>query len=131
VLIGNAVDWLTSPTRHEVRRPGLASFDGGVSTVIGPRGVPVSLARLQGGVVGLLPAPGLYVAQGGGSRATIAVNAGDPQLSNLSRTTLAAATAASVVTPGASEQPWWVYLAIAALLLALADWWTWQRRITV
>ena len=131
VLIGNAIDWLASPTHHEVRRPGLASFDGGVSTVTGPRGVPVPLARLQGTVVGVLQAPGLYVAQGGGSRATIAVNAGDPQVSNLSRTTLGAATAARVVTPGASGQPWWVYLGVAALLLALAEWWTWQRRITV
>ena len=131
VLIGNALDWLSSPTPPQVRRPGLATFDDGVATVTGPRGVTVPLARVPGAVVGTLRSPGLYVAQGGGARTTIAVNVGEPQVSNLMRTTIAATNRASVVTAGGSSQPWWIYLGLAAFALALIEWWTWQRRITV
>jgi hypothetical protein len=75
--------------------------------------------------------PGIYTAQGGGARSTFAVNISDPQLSNLSRTTPAASGRVVTVAAGASGAPWWVYCAVAALVLALAEWWTWQRRITV
>lgn len=131
VLIGNALDWLSTPAPHQIHRPGLATFENGVSTVTGPRGVSVPLARLHDASVGMLRSPGLYVAQGGGSRTTIAVNVGDPQVSNLLRTTIGATSQTGVVTPGASRQPWWIYLAVAAFVLALVEWWTWQRRITV
>jgi hypothetical protein len=131
VLIGNALDWLSKPTPPESRHPGLATLKGGVSSVTGPRGVTVPLARTPDAVVGVLRSPGVYVAQGGGARATIAVNVGDPQLSNLLRTTLDGSTRASVVTPGGSRQPWWIFLAAVAFGLALVEWWTWQRRITV
>jgi hypothetical protein len=59
------------------------------------------------------------------------VNISDPQLSNLSRTTPAVSGRVVTVAAGASGAPWWVYFAVAALVLALAEWWTWQRRITV
>jgi hypothetical protein len=131
VLIGNAIDWLAIPGSYRTRPPGLVSFDHGVSTVTGPRGVPVPLVRMGGAAIGLLRSPGLYVAEGGGSRSTIAVNAGDPQVADLTRTTPGAAGRADAVTPGASGRPWWIYCAMAAFALALAEWWTWQRRITI
>jgi hypothetical protein len=28
-------------------------------------------------------------------------------------------------------RPWWIYAAIIAFALAVLEWWTWQRRITV
>jgi hypothetical protein len=82
-------------------------------------------------VVGMLRAPGLYTVEGGGARSTLAVNIADPQVSNLGRTTLTGSTTATQVAAGSSSQPWWVYCAAAAFVLALAEWWTWQRRITV
>jgi hypothetical protein len=91
----------------------------------------VPLSRVGDRPVGVLRTPGLYVAEGGGSRSTIAVNAGDPLLSNLSRTTPAGAGGVRTVTAGRSGRPWWLYFAVAAFVLVLAEWWTWQRRITV
>ena len=35
------------------------------------------------------------------------------------------------VTAGASSYAWWMYCVIAAFALIVAEWWTWQRRITV
>jgi hypothetical protein len=30
-----------------------------------------------------------------------------------------------------SPRPWWIYLAALAFAVALVEWWTWLRRITV
>ena len=38
---------------------------------------------------------------------------------------------ARTVGAGLSGRTWWIYLAFAAFGLVLAEWWTWQRRITV
>jgi len=131
VLVGDALEWLTSRAGGGARRPGLTAFDIGVEKVTGPRGEPVPLVRMNGAALGMLRAPGLYVAEGGGGRSTIAVNAGDPQVSNVWRTTSTAGARGLAVTAGASGLPWWQYCAMAAFALALMEWWTWQRRITV
>jgi hypothetical protein len=79
----------------------------------------------------MLRAPGLYVAEGAGAASTFAVNVGDPQVSNTARTSLSPGDQARPVMAGTSARSWWLYCAAAAFALALAEWWTWQRRITV
>jgi hypothetical protein len=131
VIVGDALEWLTRPAAGGSRRSGLMTFEDGVERVIGPDGKSVPLVRVNGAALGTLRVPGLYVAEGGGTRSTIAVNAGDPQVSNVWRTSAAAGARAIPVTAGASGFPWWQYCAVAAFALALVEWWTWQRRITV
>jgi hypothetical protein len=131
VLMANALEWAARPAASSARSPGLATFEPGIVSVTGPDGDAVPLSRVGDRPVGVLRTPGLYVAEGGGSRSTIAVNAGDPLLSNLSRTTPAGAGGVRTVTAGRSGRPWWLYFAVAAFVLVLAEWWTWQRRITV
>ncbi|MEP6916646.1 MAG: hypothetical protein ABJC89_13425, partial [Acidobacteriota bacterium] len=131
VLVGNALEWLTRPVPYTARKPGIASFDNAIARVIGPGGEAIHLSRLNGVAFGVLAVPGLYVAEGGGSSSTIAVNAGDPQISNLTRTSVGPSAHALTVTAGGSSRPWWLYCAVAAFLLVLTEWWTWQRRITV
>jgi hypothetical protein len=131
VLVGNSLEWLARPIPRTVLRPGLASFEGPVASVTGPRGVSVPLARVNGAALGVLRVPGLYTVKGAGSSSTIAVNAGDPQMSNLAQSSLAEGAHALPVTGAGSARPWWLYCAAAAFLLALTEWWTWQRRITV
>jgi hypothetical protein len=93
-------------------------------------GEAVPLTGMQGSAIGLLATPGLYGIQNAGARNTIAVNAADPQRSNVARTSLSAA--ANVARPrGSLERPWWLACAFLAFVLAFAEWWTWQRRITV
>ena len=111
-------------------RPGPVQFDDGVVRVSGPRGVAVPLERVNHAAIGVLREPGVYIAEGGGARSTIAVNVGDAQVSNVGRTSLPAA-GTRAVTAGASSHAWWMYCVIAAFALILAEWWTWQRRITV
>ena len=137
VLIGNALEWLTRPysrpgSGHAAggsHRPGLMSFETSVARVGGPDGGEVPLARIGDSATAMLRAPGLYTIEGGGARSRVAVNVGDPQLSNLMRGP--ASTRALTVTAGGSGRPWWVYCVLAAFVLVFAEWWTWQRRITV
>ena len=131
VLVGNALDWLSDPDPRNVSlRPGLVSFGDAVTKVTGPGEAAVPLARVNGALVGVIRTPGLYLAEGGGARSRVAVNAADPQRSNVGHTNLAAGANASNER-GVLERPWWMTCAILAFILALGEWWTWQRRITV
>jgi hypothetical protein len=81
-------------------------------------------------LVAALDTPGLHLVEAAGSRGVIAVNVGDPEVSNLARTSLEEGAGAR--TPaGRRTRPWWTYAVIAAFALAAAEWVTWQRRITV
>ena len=142
VLLGNSVDWLARPIlfaplaaeldeAHRVQRPGLVAFTGIVTKLSGPENGAVPLTRVGQTAFARLRAAGIYTAEGGGTRTTFAVNLADPQISNLTRTTPAAPGQIVTAASGASGAPWWVYCAVAAFALALAEWWTWQRRITV
>ena len=132
ILIGNALEWLTSGVGAKAsRRPGLASFGPMTTSVSDPRREPIPLTRLDGTVTAILRTPGLYVAEEAGARTTFAVNAGEPQLSNLMQTKLGSLAQARSVTAGTAARPWWVYLVLAALGLSVLEWWTWNRRITV
>ena len=110
VLVGDAVEWLTRPAAGGARHSGLIRFEDGIEKVTGPDGKTVPLVRVSGAALGMLRVPGLYVAEGGGTRSTIAVNAGDPQVSNVWRTSAGAGARGIPVTAGASGFPWWRYL---------------------
>jgi hypothetical protein len=131
VLMGNAIDWLVRPDARAARTTGLASFNQATLQVTGPGGLQVPIARVTGAALAMLRAPGLYIAEGAGARSTFAVNVGNPQVSNAMRTSLSASDRARPVMAGASGLPWWVYCIATAFGLALLEWWTWQRRITV
>jgi Aerotolerance regulator N-terminal len=130
VLVGNALAWLSRPVDDGVRRAGLSSFDEAVARVTDPGGGAIPLARLPGEAIGVLRAPGLYTAEGAGSRATFAVNVSDPDVSNLTRTSIDAAGAALPGNAG-GQRPWWLYCVVLAFAGILGEWWTWLRRITV
>ena len=129
VLIGNAIEWLAGPLAGGARRPGAAAFAARVETLEGPGGNEVRVARLGHLSAAILPSPGLYRAAAGSSRAIVPVNINDPQVSDLTRTTLP--PGGEPAAPLRSRTPWWLYLTLAAFALALLEWWTWVRRITV
>jgi hypothetical protein len=128
VLTGNLLEWLARPGDGEVRQPGRAVLPPSTTSVAGPDGRPIRFVTTGDGVVATLPAPGLYTVEAGGSRRRIAVNAGDSQISQATRTSL---QGASTVPVGEAAHPWWLYALVSAFALILVEWWTWQRRITV
>lgn len=129
VLVGNALEWLAGPLATGGRRPGPAAFTGRVDAIEPPEGGELRLARLGGVTSALLRSPGLYRIRAGSATATVPVTISDPQVSDLTRTALP--SGAAPVAQGRSTRPWWIYLAVAAFVLVLLEWWTWVRRITV
>ena len=87
----------------------------------------VPITRAGDGVTAILAEPGVYTVEGGGAARRIAVNVGDPDVSNVSRSTVAA----SSTTLAGGGRPWWLYALVAAFVLACVEWWTWHRRVTV
>jgi hypothetical protein len=107
------------------------SLDPAVERVDGPGDRRATLLTFPEETVALLDEPGLYTANAASVRSTFAVNIADPDVSNLSRTTIDAARPAVAVTAGITPRPWWIYLAVLAFGALLLEWWTWLRRITV
>jgi len=130
VLMVNALEWLARPSLGEQVHPGVVALDAVVSRLTAPDGKPVEVTTFGETRLARITRPGLYLAEGGGMRAALAVNVGDPQVSNVGRTSLSASTLAATTTEQAND-PWWPVLIAIAFVLALVEWWTWQRRITV
>jgi hypothetical protein len=57
------------------------------------------------------------------------MNVGDPEVSNLSRSSLTGNVA--VVAAGSAGWSWWLWAVVISFLLIATEWWTWQRRVTV
>jgi hypothetical protein len=130
VLVVNAIEWLARPTLAGQLRPGVVPIEAAVTRVINTGGEAMPITAFGDTQLVRFPAPGLYLAEGGGMRTTFAVNVGDPQVSNVSRTSLSAEAQAQSAAARA-EDPWWPWIVGIAFLLVLVEWWTWHRRITV
>ena len=146
VLVGNAIDWLSRPSvtraaaaqeaggvpgRGAAWPPGLVVFDRSVTRVAGPEGDAIGITRMDGRPLALLRAPGLYTYEGAGARGALAVHVGGPAVSDLTRSALPARPAAAGSPGPGPTRPWWIVCVAAAFALALGEWWTWHRRITV
>ena len=130
VLMGNTLEWLGRPSYGVLRRPGPVRLPPSTSRVVSPAGQPIPLVRTADAVVANLPQPGLYLVDAAGSRGVVGVNVGDPQVSNVSRSSLTPA-AASQVAAGGAGWPWWMWAVAVGFMLVGVEWWTWQRRVTV
>ena len=129
-LLGNTIDWLAHPTASVTRRPGPMTFPGSFFSLNGPNGKPVPVTQVGDVSVATLARVGFYEAKAGGATSTIAVNTSDPDISDLQRTRLAMKTRADASAPSRGR-PWWLFAAVLAIVLVAAEWFTWQRRITV
>lgn len=130
VLLGNAVEWLAHPAAGGTRRPGPVTFPGGVTSLVGPNGKVVPVTVVSGDAMAVLSQVGFYDVRSGGAAGVMAVNTTDPDVSDLQRTRLTSATLADAST-ASRGRPWWLYASMVALLLIAAEWFTWQRRVTV
>ena len=130
VIVVNALEWLARPSLGEQVRPGVVSLDAVVSQLTSPEGRRVDVTTFGAMRLARIATPGLYLAEGGGMRSALAVNVGDPQVSNVERTSLTAQTLSDTAAAQAND-PWWPMLIAIAFACALVEWWTWHRRMTV
>jgi len=131
VLIGDAIEWLARPAVAFSGRPGLVELPASANRLTAPNGRAVPPVEAGDRLVARLTEPGLYLADVGGARAVVAVNAGSPDISNLTRTSLGDDDVAAGAGPVGAGIIWWTYAVIAAFVLIALEWWTWQRRVTV
>jgi hypothetical protein len=131
VLLGNTIDWLAHPVMGGTRRPGRISFPRTPASITGPDNKPVSMTQIGELSTAMLSRPGFYEARSGGATSVIAVNTSDPDVSDLQRTRLPASATSDAGASSSRGRPWWLFATAAALLLIAAEWWTWQRRVTV
>ena len=130
VLAGNAIEWLARPSYGVLQRPGAVRLPASTSRVVVARRQADSVVTHVGNSSAVrLPAPGLYLVDAAGSRGVVGVNVGDPEVSNLSRSSLTGN--AAVVASGGAGWPWWMWAVVIAFVLISVEWWTWQRRVTV
>jgi hypothetical protein len=129
-LMSSTIGWLAHPIAGGTRRPGAATFEGHVATLVGPDAKPIPVTNIGAVSVTSLVRPGFYEAKSGGATSVIAVSAGDPEVSDVGHTRLPA-EAANANGAGSRGRPWWLIAAALALILLAVEWWTWQRRVTV
>jgi hypothetical protein len=130
VLVVNALEWLARPSLGDQVRPGVVGLEAVVSRLTSPEGRRVEVTTFGATRLARVTTPGLYLAEGGGMRSALAVNVGDPQVSNVEHTSLTAQTLSDTAAAPAND-PWWPMLIAIAFACALVEWWTWRRRITV
>jgi hypothetical protein len=129
VLVSNAVDWLARPYRGAARQPGRIALDASTSRIVSPEGRALPLMRAADRVDAVLPTPGLYLVRAGGSQSVVPVNAGSLATSNLLRAPRD--SGGTRIEGSLPTRPWWIYGVVLAFVVAVVEWWTWQRRITV
>ncbi len=130
VLFVNAIEWLARPTLAAQLRPGVVPIEAALTRVMSAGGENLPVTRFGDARLVRFPAPGLYLAEGGGMRTTFAVNVGDPLVSNVRQTSLTDAQL-NAGAAARAERPWWPVIVGLAFFLVLLEWWTWHRRITV
>jgi hypothetical protein len=131
-LMSATIDWLAHPIAGGgARKPGPAEFPGYLSSITGPDAKPVTVTQVGDTSVASLTRPGFYQAAAGGATSVIAVNAGDPEVSDLQRTRIPADARSGASADQSRGRPWWLIALSIALVLLAAEWWTWQRRVTV
>ena len=129
VLVGNALEWLAHPASGEPRTPGPMELSSSTARVTGPNGALVPVVRSGDRALVDLREPGLYLIDAGGSKRVVGVNVGRPDIANVMRTTLTNSDPAR--SGGFAGRPWWMFGVMAAFVLLILEWVTWQRRVTV
>lgn len=130
VLVGDLLAWFEGEAPVRVVAPGAVRLPSDVSELRrhGARAGSIGLRRLGDVTIADLREPGVYVAERPAGQLAIAVNAGTRAWSNVRATSLASGDvdAAPRATSGL-----WMWLVAFALVVFAAEFYTWNRRITV
>lgn len=130
VFIENVLSWFNGE-QLALRRPlGNVAVPLANAQVLTADGKTIPSEQQLGSTVFHASQPGLYTAVQGDTRAHVAVNLVNPNLSNVNQSTLKASIA--VVQPRAwFGNELWFYMLLAAIALISVEWFTYHRRITL
>ena len=138
IFVANALGWLMDEEVALARAPGRVEVPFPMASVTDLEGSEVVAWPLSDRTVFVAEQPGLYtVVSEGGRRLRVAVNLASAERSSINDSGLASGEitgAASTVLAGAEPGPsdeLWIFLLLLALLLVVAEWFTYHRRLTV
>ena len=138
IFISNALGWLMDEQVALARTPGRVEVPLPLAAVTDLEGNDIVALQLSDRTVFLAEQPGLYTMAGEGNRRLrVAVNLASTQRSSVNDSGLASGeitAAASTVLAGAEAGPsddLWIFLLFLALVLVVAEWVTYHRRLTV
>jgi hypothetical protein len=130
-FLSNALDWMTGEALALRSGPGLVRIPLADADVLDPRGRQVATHRIPDATLIEAEDPGIYVATAGERRVRVAVNMVDAAATAVNASRLAGhPSAIAWQAPRFIVDPWPAILLAAALLLVL-EWWTYNRRVTV
>ena len=138
IFLANAMQWLMDEQVALARAPGRIEVPIPMATVTDLEGTEIVAWPLSDRTVFLADQPGLYtVVAEGERRLRVAVNLASVERTSVNDSDVAAdeiTAAASIVVAGAEPGPseeLWIFLLLLALLLVVAEWVTYHRRLTV
>jgi hypothetical protein len=131
VFLSNVVDWMTGEPLALKSGPALVQLPLTGAKVLDLQGHTVATREVAGATLVEVERPGLYTATARDRRVRLAVNVADPAVTAVNASRLAPEPAA----PGLQARHWtvnpWLALLLAAALLLVLEWWTYNRRLTV
>ena len=138
IFLANAMQWLMDEQVALARAPGRIEVPMPMAAVTDLEGTEIVAWPLSDRTVFLADQPGLYtVVAEGERRVRVAVNLASVERTSVNDSDIAAdeiTAAASIVVAGAEPGPseeLWIVLLLLALLLVVAEWVTYHRRLTV
>jgi len=131
VLLSNVVDWMTGEPLALKSQPGEVRLPLAGAQVVDLQGRAIQTREAMGATLAALDEAGLYTARAGERRLRVAVSVSDPSVTAVNASRLADQPAAPTLQArGWNFAPWRALLLAAALLLVL-EWWSYNRRWTV
>lgn len=138
IFLANALRWLMDEQVAMDRAPGRIEVPLPMAAVTNLEGSEIVTWPLSDRTVFLADEPDLYtVVAAGDRRLRVAVNLASAERTSVNDSDLASSeitTAASVVVAGAEPGPseeLWIFLLLLALVLVVAEWVTYHKRLTV
>ncbi len=133
LFLGNVLDWLAG--EHGVFAAGLGVVEVPLANarVVAPDGAELPVQAIPGRTLVEVTEPGIYTAVSASRRLRVAANVLDRRVTDVNRSPLAALQSAAIEPPRPMRFPLepWMALLLAAALLLVFEWWSWNRRATV
>jgi len=133
IFLGNALVWLAGEHGAFAAGLGVVEVPVAKARVVAPDGIELPAQAIPGGTVFEVTEPGMFTAVSASQRLRVVANLLDRRVTDVNRSPLAPLQSLAVESTQAPRLPLdsWAALLLAAVLLLVFEWWSWNRRATV
>lgn len=133
LFLGNALDWLVGEHGAFAAGLGVVEVPVAKARVVATDGTELPAQSIPGGSLFEVSEPGMFTVVSASQRLRVAANLLDRRVTDVNRSPLAPVQSAANEPAQGLRFPFdsWAALLLAAALLLVFEWWTWNRRVTV